>query len=59
MKNFTTSDTTEPGVTMFDPLTELLRNGARQLIAQAVEAKALRSFWTHTPNTCFPMAVGL
>ena len=36
-----------------DPLTEILRTGARRLIAQAVEASS-RHFWGSTRNSTFP-----
>ena len=38
-----------------DPLTEILRTGARRLIAQAVEAE-FETFLASTANSCFRMA---
>jgi putative transposase len=38
---------TQPG-TFFDPLTEVLRNGARTLLGQAVEAEVAAWLSTHT-----------
>ena len=38
-----------------DPLTEILRAGARRLIAQAVEAES-RHFWSRPWISCFRMA---
>ena len=39
MKKCTTSCSCSPEITVKDPLTELIRNGARDLIAKAVEAE--------------------
>jgi putative transposase len=39
MNKFTLTDLDQPASDPMDPLTDLLRSGARQLIAQAVEAE--------------------
>ena len=40
----------QPEKDIIGPLTELLRSGARELIAQAVEAELQRRCWKHTSN---------
>ena len=47
MSNDTLKNVAKPEETLKDPLTELLRNGARELIRQAVESELMTFLSKH------------
>ena len=53
MTKSTPTTLSQPEKDIIDPLTELLRSGARELIAQAVEAEPQAFLEQHTSN-CLP-----